>query len=154
MTNAEKVLLVAGAYVGLTEEPKDSNRGTLPKLALSMVGLDEGHAWCAGFTTLAGVRALGAAWPVPRSGRVQTVYEWAEKAGRIVASPVAGDLFVLWYPSLKRYGHIGFVASVLEGSVSTIEGNTGPDGSREGYGVFRKTRPITDRMKFIRWQTA
>jgi len=37
-------------------------------------------------------------------------------------------------------GHIGFVADFVNGHLVTVEGNTGPDGSREGIGVFRWTQ--------------
>jgi hypothetical protein len=40
-------------------------------------------------------------------------------------------------------GHCGFVESVGSGRIKTIEGNTTAAGSREGDGVYRRTRAIS-----------
>ena len=37
-------------------------------------------------------------------------------------------------------GHVGIVAENTNASLSTIEGNTNDNGSREGIGVFRRSR--------------
>jgi hypothetical protein len=37
-------------------------------------------------------------------------------------------------------GHFGFIAEIAGAHLVTIEGNTGPDGTREGVGVFRRTQ--------------
>jgi hypothetical protein len=71
-----------------------------------------------------------------------------------ISSPMAhvGDLFVLYYQRKGRYGHVGLVASLLPNNqFLSIEGNTNAGGSREGYGVFKRERAVTDRCKFIRW---
>jgi hypothetical protein len=38
------------------------------------------------------------------------------------------------------HGHTGIVAANVNGLLETIEGNTNDNGSREGIGVFRRTR--------------
>ena len=38
------------------------------------------------------------------------------------------------------FGHVGMVESNNNGALETIEGNTNDSGSREGIGVFRRTR--------------
>ena len=35
--------------------------------------------------------------------------------------------------------------------MSTIEGNTGKKGEREGWGVFEKRRKIHPETRFVRW---
>ena len=37
-------------------------------------------------------------------------------------------------------GHVGLVAANVNGALETIEGNTNDGGSREGIGVFRRSR--------------
>lgn len=84
--------------------------------------------------------------------------EWAEAELLLRDEPRMGDLAALFFPTLKRYAHVGIVRSLHAGGFSTIEANTVPDGStgnqREGYGVFRRTRTLSPRWAFIRWVKA
>lgn len=99
-------------------------------------------------------------WPLVRSGRVQTVYAAAVKKGWVHVLPQAGDIGVLWYPSLGRYAHAFFVEAVNSATktLRTLEANTSdpslpPDDprAREGWGNFRREdRVVSSRMKFIR----
>ena len=67
--------------------------------------------------------------------------------------PQPGDVFLLYYPALKRYAHTGFVLEVRDnGACVTIEGNTNDGGSRDGWGVFTRTRRFGIDDRFIRWQ--
>jgi len=43
-------------------------------------------------------------------------------------------------------GHTGFVAAVIGGKLTTIEGNTNDGGSREGIGVFTRTQRRIDSI--------
>ena len=51
-----------------------------------------------------------------------------------------GAIFIVDHGGGK--GHTGLVTQVLAGEVGTIEGNTNSRGSREGDGVYDKTRTI------------
>jgi hypothetical protein len=84
----------------------------------------------------------------PRSAAVRGIEEWArEKGHRIVPvdipqlKPQRG-----WLLSFRpKLSHIGVLDMVLgQGVVSTIEGNTGADGGREGDGVYQKVRKLAD----------
>jgi hypothetical protein len=111
---------------------------------------------------MVGRHALGSRWPVPATGRVQTISDWAvTKNIRFLPSAGAqvGDLFVLWYGGeLQRHAHIGFVTVVRpDGSIDTLEGNTTYPGNkdpkldREGWVVARKHRTLGERDRLIRW---
>jgi len=52
---------------------------------------------------------------------------------------------------LRGTTHTGFVSAVRGNVFETIEGNTNIGGSPEGFGVFRRTRPITRDYQFVRW---
>lgn len=157
MTAVELVLKIASATEGAGESPANSNRGPFVERCLKLTGLGPGYPWCAAFTTMIGVTALGERWPVLKSASVQQQAEWAEKAGcRLVAGKAPaqpGDLFCLWYPKLGRWAHVGFVVSVgADGkTIETIEGNTSGSGSREGWMVARKRRVLTAKDRLIRW---
>ena len=94
-----------------------------------------------------------------------------------------GDLFGIWYANLGRIAHVGFVdypdpsthnraqqhekppnaitprINIIPHShfgayITTVEGNTNDNGSREGIGVFRKYRPLKSIKYIARWTTA
>lgn len=152
----EPVLAVieeAKHYVGEEEKPKLSNRSTRIDYWLTETGVGLGLPWCAAFVSAVGRQALGRAWPVPRSASVQAIFDWAKvQVGVVQDKPQAGDLFVLYFNSLKRYAHIGLVVETDGGTkFKAVEGNTNSDGSRDGYGVFIRERKVNAETKFIRW---
>lgn len=69
------------------------------------------------------------------------------------AAPVLapGMIFLLFYPRLKRVGHIGFIAGAPDrsGRIPTIEGNTDTSGSRTGGGVFKRSRKLAGIHRLI-----
>lgn len=117
--------------------------------------------WCAGFVNWCAEEAAydkqttSTLEDVPLQAYVQSYADWAEIQDRFITKFEAGpgDLFILYYTSLGRYGHIGFVIEVNEeeGWFTTVEGNTNDEASREGFKVATRRRAITDRVKFIRW---
>ena len=138
-------------YLGEKESPHLSNRSTRIDYWLLETGVGLGLPWCAAYVTGVGRQALGHAWPVPFSASVQILVDWAKKKECFYDAPVKGDLFVIYFPNLSRYGHIGIVTEVIDGAIKTIEGNTNPGGSRDGWGVFERTRKLSDGIKYIRW---
>jgi hypothetical protein len=55
-----------------------------------------------------------------------------------------GDIF-----TLSAASHVGIIKSVGKTTVVTIEGNTDGSGSREGDGVYERTRTIVSLRKVI-----
>ena len=157
----ELVLRVARASVGAMET--GNNDGPFVRRVQKRTGNKPPDPWCSSFTSDVGVLALGKLWPCPLSGRVQVVADWAVKHKcRYIARQVpaqAGDLFVLWYPKLKRYAHIGLIQRVHANgyTVDTIEGNTSdpsntdPAKQREGWLVAERTRTLGHMDRLVRW---
>lgn len=158
---AKLVLQEAHHYLGVQETPRSSNRGveidywltqtftTVPKAQRL------GAPWCQAWAWCMGQQALGYRWPVPRTASVQAVYQWAETARCLAEQPREGDLFLLWHAGLNRYAHIGFVTQVLPtGAFKSLEGNTNPGGSRDGWGVYERERGPGGKMAFVRWTNA
>jgi hypothetical protein len=157
----ELVLRVARATIDAQEI--GVNNGAFVRRVQAYTGNKPPDAWCASFTTMCGVVALGDQWAVRKSGRVQHQCEWAQARGvrfvgrRAPAQP--GDLFALWFASLGRWAHIGFVDTVAADgyTITTIEGNTSdpknrdPARDREGWLVATKTRRLTENDRLIRW---
>ena len=62
--------------------------------------------------------------------------------------PQVGDVFIMDFG--KGTGHTGFVERIEGNAIYRIEGNTNDEGSREGYEVARRTRPLKSFKGFIR----
>jgi CHAP domain-containing protein len=145
----------AATQVGVMEVPPGSNRGPVVDEYIRAVGLDptSRYPWCAAFVYFCFERAagtLGIANPVIRTGSV--LGHWKKAAERNITRILQRK--ALRTPGLLRpglifvlstgggLGHMGLVEQVETGRVITIEGNTNDGGSREGVGVFRRSRTI------------
>lgn len=154
----DALIAEAKRYLGVVEEPKNSNRGLCIDYWIREAGLDPAGAypWCAAFVGQMGRQAVGASWPVPRTAGVAAIAAWAATKAVIRTRPEPGDLFLLWSDTLKRFAHIGIVTKYDAGTdtFETIEGNTNGGGSREGFGVFARRRTALGNTKFVRWEAA
>jgi hypothetical protein len=160
MNGPEVDLVIAEAkkYLQVREVPLGSNRGTAIDYWIAECGLDPkgGFPWCAAFVGAIGRQALGRArWPCPATASVAQLYAWADKLHIVESTAAVGDLFVVWHPELKRFGHVGLVvANLPAGRIGSIEGNTSGGGSREGWGVFARERTLATEDRCIRWTRA
>lgn len=133
-------------------EATGKNDGKQVELYLKSVGLSKGYAWCAAFVK----------WCFDQCGIKTTINAMALSThskhrfvffnGKKLNEPRAGDVFTLYYPSLKRIGHTGFFHEQINPKVfKTIEGNTNSAGSREGDGVYIKYRSYNATYSINRW---
>lgn len=127
------------------------NAGQVVEEYQRFCGARKGDPWCACAVSWCGKTMLDGDWPLPVTASCQTLYEYANTHGLLSDAPRRGDVFLLWHASLGRYAHTGFVEAAVAKSVVTLEGNTNPDGGREGYGWFRRKRVVDDHIKFVRW---
>lgn len=151
---AERALLAAAHDAdALKVREKGNNRGAKVEEYLRSVGLGPGFAWCAAFVTHHYLNAGGDKKRLPQ--RPASVCSWVRTSGFTVTSDAKevrrADLFA--WCSQNGTGHIGFIVSVIKTPlgtwVKTIEGNTNSEGSREGDGVYRRTRRWTKQMRGI-----
>ncbi|MCC7196365.1 MAG: hypothetical protein IT356_12500 [Gemmatimonadaceae bacterium] len=149
MIEVAEVLAAARALRFVREEPVGSNAGQAVEAMLKLTGLGKGQPWCAAFLALVGDAALGARWPLPLTASCVALGTFATAKGCLLTTPAVGDVFLLWYPKLNRFAHTGLVTG---DAGQTIEGNTSGGGSREGWGVFERTRTWDARTRFIRWR--
>tara|TARA_R110000772_G_scaffold57025_1_gene129450 strand:- start:4188 stop:4811 length:624 start_codon:yes stop_codon:yes gene_type:complete len=154
-STAEKLVAFALKEVGVKERPKNSNRGKRVQEYQSSTWLDgSGWPWCAAFICWLCKEA-----GVPDSKRPQTAGAWDfERWAKKRSSPVTfykvgktaikkGDILVY------TFSHIGLAAAdQTSSSVNTIEGNTDASGSREGGGVYEKTRRLSQIRSVIRFK--
>ena len=151
-------LAVAHDFVGLREIGGD-NRGPGVEWILRAAGLSPGAPWCAAYVNRAVEVAcaihnvVSPLESVPLQGYVQSYYEHGVENGWLApfTRVIPGDLFLVYSQTKGRYAHIGFVDRLVNGTIHTVEGNTNDDGSREGYGVFTRERPLSERIIFLHW---
>jgi len=127
-------------------EATGKNDGPQVKAYLAAVGLPEGYAWCGAFP----------AWTFdqhgikhPKSGWVPSWFPsskviWSKGKGQ---TPKPADLFCIYYANLKRAAHMGFVDYWGVKWTTTVEGNTNDLLSRDGDGVYKKRRLISQIYK-------
>lgn len=131
------------AEIGVTEDlgPNDGVRIRQYREAVSQ--FDYPVSWCAIFAMYVyhvnDVEYKPANEWVPTWSNRNVIYAKGKTNNK---TPKTGDVFTLFYASLKREGHIGFVDNWQSSGdyFITVEGNTNIAGSREGDGVYRKRR--------------
>jgi hypothetical protein len=138
---------------GVRETQGRPNRGPRVDEYLVSVGLDPaaGSAWCQAFVYWCFAQASRAAdVPNPCVKTAGVLAHWAKspQSARVYARAALDDpslirpgaVFIVDHGSGK--GHAGLVTQIASGEIATIEGNTNARGSREGDGVYRKTRAV------------
>lgn len=154
MAFIDDVLAIAASQVGVKEVGR-SNSGAAVNAYLKRTGLGPGYPWCQAFVywcideVCVSHRVDN---PYVRTASCAVAAAWATDHNVLVAAPVVGDQFLLYGrpEGYRRACHTGFVTAVANGRIETIEGNTNPGGSRDGYGVFRRRRLI-DGLRFVRY---
>lgn len=143
MSIRDAALAIAGTQVGMRETSRNS--GPEVDAYLASVGLGPGYSWCAAFVFWCFHKASVDAQdvnPCPRTAGALHMRELAD-AAELRDTPEAGDVFVIDHG--HGLGHVGFVESFKpDGTLVTVEGNTNGGGSREGDGVYRRTRKTTE----------
>lgn len=152
-TLAAIALATALKHNGIEEMPRGSNSGPDVDVYLRSVGLGPGYPWCMAFVYYCvnkAAKQLGITNPLLKTGSVLT--QWNETTLRKLTNRDTGvlkpgDIFIMDFGGGN--GHTGFVISVNGSVVNTIEGNTNADGSREGYEVAKRERPLSSFKGFI-----
>jgi len=152
---ADEMVRVAQTQVGITESSK--NHGTGIEKFWHATNYSDGYEnrepYCAAFVCWVVREAcLNKVIPftLPKSARAYDFETWGKaNTGKgvlvLTGAPKAGDIF-----TLTKASHVGIVKSVNGGTMTTLEGNTDGAGSREGDGVYEKTRVVAAARKFIR----
>ena len=161
----QRLVEIAKREVGVVEAPAHSNSGKRVKEYQSATNLGgTGWPWCAAFVcwcirewgrdaevldALKLTRAKFEAWR-PKTAAAFGFHAWAAKNNLLVMDDSMEN--TLHTADLMTFdmSHIGIVESDRQESVFTIEGNTSANGSREGGGVFAKTRQRGEARRFIR----
>lgn len=162
----QRLIDIARREVGTTESPPGSNSGARIvqyQRATDLGGT--GWPWCAAFVCWcvrewlkdADVRvALKLKTPAaaekwrPKTAAAFGFHTWAEDRGLLVMSDSSSNILHTGDLMTFDMSHIGLVVDDTGDTISTIEGNTSTAGSRDGGGVFAKTRHRSEARHFIR----
>jgi len=146
---------VALTQVGMKEDPIGSNWGSPVKYYLAAVGINFAASWCMAFVYWcvehAGCRIPdgigGYKNPLIHTGGV--LDQWHRIDAKMkFTQPQPGDIFIQDHG--HGLGHTGIIESIDGENIHTIEGNTNDTGSREGYEVCKRVRPVSSCVGFIR----
>ncbi len=157
-TLLKKVLEIANSQIGVVEKPPHSNRGPEVDAYLKSVGLNPSagnYPWCAAFVYWCfdkAAKEIGETNPAIKTAGVLDHWNRTKGTKIPVAEATAnpgkikpGAIFIMDFG--KGQGHTGIVESIGNGYITTIEGNTNNDNSREGYGVFKLTNRKINSIK-------
>lgn len=138
MTTSKKVLDIARSKLGTVESPPNSNHQPFGE----WFGFDR-KPWCAMFVSWCMDQAgLSKQY---RNAAVSFAVDAAKKQGRLTKEFREGYIACRLNSGDWGPGHTGLVEAVhLDGTVTTIEGNTSPGDAgsqRDGGGVWRRRRP-------------
>lgn len=147
-------LAIAIGELGVLEDPVGSNRGQKVDSYQIAAGLSlpPGYFWCMAFVYWCFKKAAansGVDNPFPKSAGCLSVWNKVRTSqphriitkAEAIANPALvkpGHVFILDHGA--GLGHTGFVLATAGGALRTIEGNTNPDGSSNGIGVFELNR--------------
>lgn len=165
----QKMIAIARREVG-TVEHGGNNKGPKVESYQRATNLEgTGWPWCAAFVDWvvrewlkdAEVREalkifspqVAEAWR-PKTAAAFGFHEWAEKSGLMIFDDDPSHVLHTGDIMTFDFSHVGIVVTDRESGgiswVDTIEGNTSHDGSRDGDGVWEKTRNRTLARRFIR----
>lgn len=125
-----------------TREAGGQNRGPVEKY-IRWLGLPPGSPYCLAFALWCyneAAKTAGLAMPLPRIAAVVRFWQAAPPWMRS-AEPLLGAIFCHRDAANPAHGHAGIVVGIGDTEIKTIEGNTNPAGSREGDGIYERTRP-------------
>ncbi|NBP57951.1 hypothetical protein EBU71_15720, partial [bacterium] len=173
---AKEMVRIASTQVGVTESPPNSNKGSQVEVYQDSTSLGKGSwptvrsadswPWCAAFITWLFKTAsqkpgISYSFKLPTTAGAWDYENWAKSNSKYVDSfynqnysnrPIGSKPITDILPGdivCFDFSHIGLsVGTLNNGRVDTIEGNTDAAGSREGGGVFKKSRKLDSGGKY------
>lgn len=165
----QRLISIARKEIGTVESPPGSNRGQRVQQYQSTTELAKeiktGWAWCAAFVCWT-VRewlkdpevrdalklkdaAAAEVWR-PKTAAAWGFHQWAEQRGLLVLDDSLSNTLHTGDIVTFDFSHVGLLETDESTLIHTVEGNTDGAGSRDGGGVFAKTRQRSLARKFIR----
>lgn len=143
-----QLIEILTAEVGDHEED-GPNRGTCEKYQKAGRGVD-GDSWCMDLILWGLDQVTGGQCPLPRSGSTEEQRAAARKRGELTTEPGYCYVGLVISYSTGKAHHAFLVTSAADdyGTYESIAGNTNNNGSRDGTGVYWKTRGKGDGLRY------
>jgi hypothetical protein len=144
------IVEVAKKYIGVKENPPDSNKTIFGEWAKL-----NGLPWCGLFVSKCYEEAEK---PLPKIGfrfngfaGCQTAVAYFRKNGKVVSYPQPGDIVFFDWNADGRFDHTGiFVRKLDDIWFETIEGNTSLTNQSNGGQVMLRQRKFSPNVIFVR----
>lgn len=133
-------------------EKTGHNDGKEVEEYLQCVGLGKGYSWCQAFVYWCYRKAAEALnTPNPVTHTAGVLFHWQHTNGHKLQpiKAIAGDIFIMDFGNGE--GHTGLISEVRYDTITTVEGNTNNDGSRNGNGVYERSRKLSSLKGVIRY---
>jgi CHAP domain len=160
----QRLIDIASKEVGVTEvDSSNTGKRVVQYQQATDLG-GTGWPWCAAFVCwcvrewlgdreVRDVLGIGVSdvedWR-PRTAAAYGFHNWARERGLLVMDDSIDNVLHTGDIVTYDFSHIGIVTGDSGNMIYTIEGNTDAGGSREGGGVWAKTRPRFLAKRFIR----
>lgn len=164
-TLAERAIEIALSYDGVREHGR--NAGPEVEEFQGSIGLSPGDPWCAAFVCFCIKEAAKELGVTPKFQYGGSVYKlWTRNPDLQTSEPGLNCVFLIDHGLSKvgtRIGHTGFCVQPLIANadghpgeqfvdkIETVEGNTNAAGSRDGDGVYHKTRKMSEFTNGYGW---
>ena len=144
----EKVINIAKKYVGVCEDPPNSNKVVFNTKFYGREVSGANYPWCCAFIWCifneAGIN-------IKRTASCMMLGDWFKQEGKYHKdNPQVGDIVFFKFPGSSRWtNHVGLVIEVNGNTLTTIEGNTSSDnkGSQNNGGMVAiRTRKINSSV--------
>lgn len=145
MATANDILNLAISYLGVKEDPPNSNNVIFNTHYYGGPVNNKSLHWCVAFVwdifRMAGAPALF--YGGGKTASCSTLWAYHKKQGQAVTSFQPGDIVFFDFSGKRsRTEHVGIVEKVENGYINTIDGNTGTTSEANGGAVMRRRRAL------------
>lgn len=145
MATANDILNLAISYLGVKEDPPNSNNVIFNTHYYSGPVNNKSLHWCVAFVwdIFRMARASALFYGGGKTASCSTLWAYHKKQGQAVTSFQPGDIVFFDFSGKKsKTEHVGIVEKVENGYINTIDGNTGTTSEANGGAVMRRRRAL------------
>lgn len=145
---AQDILKIARAEIGITENPINSNNVKYNTEYYGKKVSGSKYPWCCSFVWWV-FKEAGASdlfYSGKKTASCSTLYSYHKKKGQAITGDYQpGDMIFFNFSGKKKIQHVGICESYdkANGTITTIDGNTGTTNEANGGAVMRRTRKIS-----------
>lgn len=140
MAKVNEIIDLAQSQVGTKESPPNSNNVKYNTWYYGKAVSGSSYPWCAVFISWLFNQIDNSL--IKKSASCMTIGQWFKDNNMWFTTPKVGDVVFFKFNTNKRWtNHVGIVKSVnLNGSITTIEGNTSTTSNDNGGSVMERVR--------------